>query len=284
MKFLNLSQNTQEWEQFRLQKIGASDAPIIIGVSPWKTPFQLWLEKTGQAVGTQNQAMLRGKALEDMARRAFEKMTGLIIFPRVVQSIDHEWMIASLDGIDMDETVVVEIKCAGEIDHTLAKQGKVPEKYYPQLQHQLSVAGLEKCCYYSFDGNEGVIVEVERDSQYIEKLVEEEKKFIAYVMNQSAPPLSSKDYCYRDDPAWTERAKKWLQKKHELENIEQEEKILRDELIELANHQSSQGSGIRLTLSMRKGTIDYRSIPCLKEVDLEQYRKPSNRVWSLSFA
>jgi len=27
MKFLNLMQNTQEWELFRRQKIGASDAP-----------------------------------------------------------------------------------------------------------------------------------------------------------------------------------------------------------------------------------------------------------------
>lgn len=51
MQFLNLLQNTQEWEKFRLQKIGASDAPIIMGVSPWKTPFQLWLEKTGQITG-----------------------------------------------------------------------------------------------------------------------------------------------------------------------------------------------------------------------------------------
>jgi len=253
-----------------------------MGISPWKTPFQLWLEKTAQAVSPQNQSMLRGKALEDSARMAFEKTTGFIVFPRVVQSVDHDWMIASLDGIDMNQTVVVEIKCASEADHSLAKEGKVPEKYYPQLQHQLSVTKLEKCFYYSFGGNEGVIVEVARDFQYIEKMIAEEKKFMECIVNQSAPPLSAKDYSYRDDLAWNERAQKWLQKKHELESIEQEEKKLRDELIELANHQSSQGSGVRLTLSMRKGSIDYRSIPCLKEIDLEQYRKPSSRVWSLS--
>lgn len=284
MNFLNLIQDTQEWEQFRLQKIGASDAPIIIGISPWKTPFQLWLEKTRQSISTQNQAMLRGKTLEETARRAFEKETGLIVFPRVAKSRDHEWMIASLDGVDLEEKVIVEIKCAGEADHAQAKQGKVPEKYYPQLQHQLAVTGLEKNYYYSFDGNEGVIVEVARNSQYIEKLIVEEKKFMECVLTQSPPTLSAKDYCFRDDSDWNERAQKWLQKKQELESIEQEEKKLRDELIELANHQNTQGSGIRLTLSMRKGTIDYRSIPCLKELDLEKYRKPSSRVWSLSLA
>ena len=72
------------------------------------------------------------------------------------------------------------------------------------------------------------------------------------------------------------------QKKQELENIENEEKILRNELIELASNQNSQGGGVRLTLSTRKGTVDYRKVPCLQEMDLEIYRKPPSKVWSLS--
>lgn len=282
MQFLNLTQNTQEWEKFRQQKIGASDAPIIMEVSPWKTPFQLWLEKTGQSTSAQNHHMMRGHALEETARAAFEKTMNLIVFPRVVQSKEHEWMIASLDGIDMDGKILVEIKCAGEADHTLAKQGKVPEKYYPQLQHQLAVTGLTKGYYYSFDGTKGVIVEVEHNPEYINKLIESEKKFMECMQTLLAPSLTTKDYNFRDDLAWNERAQKWLQKKQELENIEQEEKILRNELIELASNQSSQGGGIRLTLSTRKGTVDYRAIPCLKDLDLEIYRKPSSKVWSLS--
>ncbi|MBS0585736.1 MAG: YqaJ viral recombinase family protein [Verrucomicrobia bacterium] len=282
MKFLNLTQNTQEWEQFRQQKIGASDAPIIMEISPWKTPFQLWLEKTGQSTSAQNHHMMRGHNLEKTARAVFENTTNLIVFPRVVQSVEHEWMIASLDGIDMDGKIIVEIKCAGEVDHALAKQGKMPEKYYPQLQHQLAVTGLSKGYYYSFDGTEGVIVEVEKNHEYITKLVETEKKFLECMQTLSAPPLTTKDYNFRDDLAWNERAQKWLQTKQDLENIEQEEKILRNELIELANNRNSQGGGIRLTLSTRKGTVDYRTIPCLKEMDLEMYRKPSSKVWSLS--
>jgi len=282
MQFLNLTQNTQEWEQFRQQKIGASDAPIIMEVSPWKTPFQLWLEKTGQSTGSQNQYMMRGHALEETARAAFERTTNCIVFPRVVQNMEHEWMIASLDGIDMEGKLLVEIKCAGEADHALAKQGKIPEKYYPQLQHQLAVTGLSKGYYYSFDGTEGVIVEVEHNPEYINKLIESEKKFMECVQTLSAPSLTTKDYNVRDDLAWNERAQKWLQKKQELENIENEEKILRNELIELASNQNSQGGGVRLTLSTRKGTVDYRKVPCLQEMDLEIYRKPPSKVWSLS--
>lgn len=86
----------------------------------------------------------------------------------------------------------------------------------------------------------------------------------------------------RDDDAWNEKAEKWLQKKQELEAIQLEEKKLREELIELAGNQSSRGAGIRLSLSIRKGLINYQSIPELKEIDLERYRKPSTEVWILS--
>lgn len=89
-------------------------------------------------------------------------------------------------------------------------------------------------------------------------------------------------WSFRNDDAWNEKAYHWLQKKHELIRIEEEEKKLREELIELANNQSSEGGGIRLSLSTRKGIIDYQSIPVLKELDLEKYRKPSTKVWTLS--
>ena len=42
---IELTQNTPEWLEFRRKKIGASDAPIILEVSTWKTPYQLWLVK-----------------------------------------------------------------------------------------------------------------------------------------------------------------------------------------------------------------------------------------------
>jgi putative phage-type endonuclease len=282
MQFLNLKQNTEEWEQFRKGKIGASDAPIITGVSPWKTPYQLWLEKTGQSTNTQNQAMKRGHTVEETARQAFEKSMGLVVFPRVVQSLEYDWMIASLDGIDLNGKILVEIKCAGKEDHTEAKQGKIPLKYYPQLQHQLATTGLEMGYYYSFDGAEGVVLEITRDSKYIKDLIEAEQQFVENIKTQTAPPLSSKDYRYRDDIAWSELSQRWVQKKEHLEALTQEEKILRDELIEMANHQNSYGGGVRLTVASRKGAVDYRSIPCLREVDLENYRKPSFKVWTVS--
>lgn len=93
--------------------------------------------------------------------------------------------------------------------------------------------------------------------------------------------MNTKSYTLRDDTAWKEKAEKWLIKKQELDSLEKEEKKLREELIELASHQNSKGCGVRLTLSIRKGLVDYQSIPALKNIDLEKYRKPSNSVWIL---
>ena len=42
-----MEQKSEEWLDWRKKGIGSSDAPIIMGVSPWKTPFELWEEKTG---------------------------------------------------------------------------------------------------------------------------------------------------------------------------------------------------------------------------------------------
>lgn len=282
MRFLNLDQNTAEWEKFRLEKIGGSDAPIIMEVSPWKTPFQLWLEKRGEAPkAVLKPHMQRGHDLEEKARSSFEKATGIVVFPRIVQSTANEWMIASLDGIDIDQSTLVEIKCPGKVDQALAKEGKIPEKYYPQLQHQLATSGLDHGFYYSFDGLEGVLIEVKRDGAYIDLMLEKEASFYQSMQSDTPPPLTNRDYVQREDNIWKEKAEKWRYAQENLKRLESEEKRLREELIGLAKSKSCKGGGIRMTLSMRKGAIDYKSIPLLQEIDLEPYRKKSSAVWSI---
>ena len=166
-----IKQNTQEWLELRKSHIGASDAPIILGQSPWKTAFQLWEEKLGLREPQQiNAAMMRGHELEQIARSAYSKHTGVMVEPEVVFHTEKEWMMASLDGLSLDRSIVVEIKCPGEIDHNIAAQGKVPAKYYAQLQHQLAVIGLKRLHYFSYREDSYHIVEVDRDDAFIKRL------------------------------------------------------------------------------------------------------------------
>ncbi len=47
MNVMNLNQRTPEWNTWRAAGVTASEAPIILGRSPYKTPWRLWAERTG---------------------------------------------------------------------------------------------------------------------------------------------------------------------------------------------------------------------------------------------
>ena len=183
-----LIQGTPEWLEFRRTMIMASDSPIIMGVSPWKTPLQLYHEKVDGVVSLKSSSMQRGHDLEDEAREFFEKLTGHFIAPKVIIDTDG-WLGASLDGIN-DEGILVEIKCVNKKDHEMALDGKIPEKYYPQLQHQMYVCRLPQMFYFSYSPNHKetwAIVKVKRDIEYIAKLMGKLHKFYQCIVNKTPP-------------------------------------------------------------------------------------------------
>ena len=182
-----MHQNSDEWLQLRRTKIGASDAPIIMGVSPWKTPFQLFVEKTMGETTPMNSSMKRGRDLEYKARLEFEKAIGIPVEPQVKFHPEFDWMMASLDGESLDGEIIVEIKCPNKKDHATAMDGRIPEKYFPQMQHQMCVCGLKQAYYFSFDGTKGCSVLVKRDDAYIKELIDEELKFYLCMINLTPP-------------------------------------------------------------------------------------------------
>lgn len=184
---LDFDQSTEEWLSWRRGGIGASDAPVVMGLSPWLKDGELLLLKTGQqSERPANDAMQRGKRLEPVARLAYVNHTGIDVAPVCVQSCAHSWMRASLDGLSADGRHVVEIKCPGEKDHRLAASGCVPEKYFPQLQHILAVTGLGEIYYWSFRFDHTVLLKVARDESFIASLMEKEVAFWARVCGNSA--------------------------------------------------------------------------------------------------
>lgn len=277
-----LTQNTPEWLEFRRDKLGASDAPIILGVSPWKTPYDLWIEKLGLSKPYMNDAMKRGHDLEDTARFEFELQNTFSVSPKVLVHPEYEWMIASLDGISEDGKKIVEIKCPGKQDHSQALSGEVPEKYYPQLQHQIEVAGVDEAYYFSWTTGSFVTLIIERDDAYIKNMIEKEKEFYACLQELTPPPLGNKDYAQRNDGLWQEVSERWRSAKEHLSALEKTEKELRETLIHLAADKNCIGAGVKVLKTARRGSIDYREIPELSGVDLEQYRKANITCWRVT--
>lgn len=283
MKTSSLIPGSKEWLEYRRMKIGASDAPIILNRSPWSSPFQLWEQKVLGKETTTNFAMSRGIAMEETARQSFEKKMGVEVFPRCIEHSTLSFMMASLDGIDMDQKTCVEIKCAGKEDHSTALAGRVPDKYYPQLQHQLEVTGLEGMYYFSFDGRDGTIVEVARDQAYIDNMIEQERCFYKCMLDLEPPALTDRDLIsMEEDEQWRYTASQWNSINLQLKALEKEEELLRGKLIDLAQDRNVFGGNVRLTKSIAKGAVDYSKISEMNGVDLNQFRKKSYVKWRLT--
>ncbi len=163
-----------QWHQWRAQGIGGSDAPILLGVSPWKDIHSLLLEKTGEldVSGDWNFATQRGKDLEPIVRTKINKVTGLSFQPAQLISRMNPIFRANVDGIY--ERYLIEIKCPGKIDHGTALLGNIPDKYIPQCQWLMLVSETEVMDYVSWDGKseEPVVIKCVRDQSMIDKLTE----------------------------------------------------------------------------------------------------------------
>lgn len=276
-----LTQNTDQWLAFRRDKIGASDAPVIMGDSPWSTPYQRWQEKLGLiAPKKTTKAMQWGLDQEQTARDIFRLHTEIEVKPQVTISLLYPWMIASMDGVSENGHVGVEIKCPGVADHESAKRNLVPTKYYAQLQHQHAVGEFDKLFYASL-GKDGTfaLFEVPRDDKYISKLIEKEKEFYDCICNFEPPNLCDSDYNIHFDDEFKTAAEGWLEAKTQAKAFKAKEEEYRRRLIALSDGRPSKGHGVKMASHPRKGAVDYGYIEDLIGINFEQYRKPPTTVW-----
>jgi putative phage-type endonuclease len=271
-----LHQNTPEWHHWRRQGIGASDAPVIMGETPFKTPKTLWSLKTGRMQEEPaGPAARRGRELEPFARRAYERRTGTQMEPVCMVHEGFEWMRASLDGLSFDGSTLLEIKCPLSLrDRASAQEGRIPSQYHAQLQHQLEVSRAEKAHYWSFHGIDGILIEIRPDREYAKRMIEAEAAFWQLVKEDRWPELVNDELDLGADPAWREAALRYREVRLRLEGATAEEHKLRAMLEGLATARRTYGCGVEVLKSSRKGAVDYAAVAELRGVNLEPYRKP----------
>lgn len=188
-----------DWLEYRKQGIGGSDASVVCGISRYKSPVELWMDKTGQLPAQEaGEAAYWGTQLESMVRNEFSKRTGIFVAEvhELLQSQEYPFMLANLDGVcEHPElgTCVFEAKTAsaykaGEWENA------VPDEYMCQLQHYMAVTGY-KAAYIAvlIGGNTFRWKFVERDAELISMLIELESDFWNHVENATPPPLDGSD-------------------------------------------------------------------------------------------
>lgn len=185
-----IEQGSEAWMQLRSGKVTASkvsDVMSAITTAGYRNYLaDLVVERlTGNKTESfTNAAMQWGVDQEPLARAEYEVKTGN--FVDQIAFVDHPTIVnfgCSPDGLVGDDGLI-EIKCpntATHIDYVM--QDKVPTKYIPQIQCQLAVTGRKWCDFVSFDprlpdGLQILIVRLERDDKYIEKLEARVVKFL----------------------------------------------------------------------------------------------------------
>jgi putative phage-type endonuclease len=284
-KIERLHQNTPDWHRWRLEGIGSSDAPVIMGEGIFKTRKLLWSIKTGRATeNAAGPAARRGRELERAARRTYERQFATQMEPLCLVHERIDWMRASLDGLSFDGSIVLEIKCPLSLrDRNAAAQGRVPTHYYGQLQHQLEVSGAEEAHYWSFDGRAGCLVKIRPDQDYMKRLVDAEGEFWRQVKENRWPELEGSDLDLSSNPQWRSVALQYRKARTRLEELTLEERRLRAILDKLATSRRTFGRGVEMLKSFRKGAVDYARVPELRGVDLEKYRKGPVAVMNINF-
>ncbi len=282
-------QGSKAWHEFRRNKIGSSHAPIIMGVSPWCTPFMLWQRMLGLIPEQEdNQNMMRGRELEPEAREKFNVCYGLDMKPDVQVDTRYSWMIASLDGYHEKTDTFCEIKVPGKDDHYCAKEQCIPNKYIWQVIHQFIVTGCEKMYYISYrpqDEQPMVVIEVSRyhfEQEKYDKLFEAEEKFYECLITKTPPELTERDYTHSDDAKLKSLLDSYKLTCELRKSAKLREDDLKDQIVELCKGQSTICNGMKIRKSYRLGEIQYGNIDALKGLDLEPYRKPTTESFRIS--
>ncbi len=283
MKKIELEQGSPEWLSWRKTVITATDASIIMGSNPWDTPFKCWQKKLGLIEEKKsNEAMERGKRLEPEARAKFIELHGIDVNPAVVESTEFDFLGASLDGITELGGTLVEIKCGGAKLHDMAARGEIPAYYQDQMQHQLLVTGADRCFYYSYNGTDGISIEVFPDPEYRAKFMPKAREFWKCVALNEPPALQDADYKdMSENGSWKDLSARYQVVCENIKTLEEVKESYRKQLLALCEDQSCLGGGIKVVKIPVKGRVDYDAIPELKGIDLDKYRKSATMTWKI---
>lgn len=197
MKFIKTTNMSRlEWLKLRTQGIGGSDVSAILGMNNWRSPYQVWAEKTGRLIlddAEDNEFIHWGNIMEPILAKEFENETGKKVFRPNKEFIHpkYDFLRANIDRDIAKEPGFLEIKTAMEYKSSEWDGDEVPVPYILQVQHYMNVLNRPYVYFCALiGGHKTVIKEVERDQELIDtftpKLVDWWQE---YVVADKKPPV-----------------------------------------------------------------------------------------------
>lgn len=243
--------NKLEWLKERQKGIGGSDVGAILGVNKYKTPFQIYLEKTQEIKEVQesSEAAYWGTELEDMVAREFAKRTGKKVRrdTKHFASEKYPFMVANIDRRVVGEKAILECKTVNQFGAKEWEGEEIPASYLVQVQHYIYVTGAEKAYIACLIGGQKFIwKEIKRDDELIEMIINAEKDFWKLVEEKTPPALDGSSAAekylkerFKDvqegtkvalDSEYKEIIKEYLNLKEQIKELEQQSNCLENSL------------------------------------------------------
>ena len=186
---------TEEQKKRRLSGLGASDSPIVMGFSSFKTPYELYLEKTGLVSiedKEESEQQYWGNKLEATIREHFAEFNGVTVeTPDTIYHKEHDFIFANLDGFIPELNAVLEIKCANSFMRAqwdAALDDGIPMQYLVQIAKQVALANAG-CgyCAVLIGGSEYRQYKYERDLDLERMIIDSDRRFWDCVTNKVEP-------------------------------------------------------------------------------------------------
>ena len=192
---------TEQQRAKRHEGIGASDSPIIMGYSNYKTRYQLYLEKIGDISADEEitEQQYWGNALEPVIIKRFAEENNVeVTFPDTVYHPDYPYIFANLDGWIESEKAVVEAKCVNSFQRKewdMALTDGIPLIYLIQIAKQCVITDATRgYCAALIGGMEYKQFVYERDTELERIIIQSDIEFWEAVTHRIAPePVNTSD-------------------------------------------------------------------------------------------
>lgn len=186
-----------QWLADRRTGLGGSDAAAACGLSKWKTPLELFLDKTGQFETVENESMAWGNKLEPVVRQEYANRTGrTVVVPEgIIRHPSVPFALMTPDGI-ADGNRVLQVKTARTSDGWgTPGSGEIPQEYILQTQHEMFVTELRVAdVAVLIGGSDFRIYVIEADPELQGMLIDQEREFWRCVQAGRAPePVNAAD-------------------------------------------------------------------------------------------
>ncbi|ENU86157.1 YqaJ viral recombinase family protein [Acinetobacter sp. CIP 102129] len=208
---MNTQVNRDQFLAGRKKGIGGSDVAAILGFSPYKSPYQLWLDKTDRSERkeSQNESAHFGNLLEDVVAKEFSRRAGVKV-QRVTQQLfleEHPWALGNIDRAVINPDIagnvrfkdgalttdrLLECKTASEyMSKLFGEEGsdQVPDYYLTQCLWYLLITGCKVIdLAVLIGGNKFRMYRIERDEDLIQSIFNQVKAFWFNHVIADVPP------------------------------------------------------------------------------------------------